>query len=654
MPDWNESLWFSLLAGGALKSAAVLGAAWTIAAVLKRWSAASRRLIWTSAFVALLALPFLSLSLPTLRVPITPALEPATVMFQVTAVDRVGPEHSSDLSKTVATGEAPGTPINWRLLVVLVWAAGSAVSAAQVLAGWIAMWRVRRRARPASIPEIRTLASIAGIDPPKVLETRGAADMPMTFGALHPEIFVPAGFSDWSESRRSAVLLHEISHLRSGDPLTHLLARAALCLYWWNPLAWAAWFRFLKERERAADDFVLEAGARASEYATHLLEIARQVQTPPAIGWAAVAMAWRSQLEDRMLAILDGRTNRKARGRLSAVAACVAAVLIAIPLAALRAQTPSQQIPADVDATIRAAAAQKNHEILENAAKAAEEAQRYDLARTLLDSSLEIRSQSAGAQSVGYAMGLLRIADLERSRGNSAAAASYYEKAVALLGVRPEASTAFIRLGAMALGKKDYVRATNYFEQARIADGSKFAIPTMWLAITRQRQGMIPEAEQLYLQAISAAGPGSPDTATINESFSLFLAEQGRDADSKMYQSRAAEIRRAIGPRVINPEPNTQPLFRVGGGVTPPRLLSKVEPAYTEEARMAKYSGTVVLQVEVWPDGQAHNITVRRGLGLGLDEEAVKAVQKWRFEPGTRDGQQVPIAATLEVNFRLL
>jgi TonB family protein len=206
----------------------------------------------------------------------------------------------------------------------------------------------------------------------------------------------------------------------------------------------------------------------------------------------------------------------------------------------------------------------------------------------------------------------------------------------------------------MALGKKDYVRAVNYFEQARTADGSKFALPTMWLAITRQRMGLIQEAEQLYLQAISAAAPGSPDAATISESYSLFLAEQGRDADSKMYQTRAAEIRRAVGPRVINPEPYNQPLFRVGGGVTPPRLLLKVEPAYTEEARMAKYSGTVVLQVEVWPDGRAHNITVIRGLGLGLDEEAIKAVQKWSFEPGKRDGQPTAVAATLEVNFRLL
>jgi len=95
-------------------------------------------------------------------------------------------------------------------------------------------------------------------------------------------------------------------------------------------------------------------------------------------------------------------------------------------------------------------------------------------------------------------------------------------------------------------------------------------------------------------------------------------------------------------------------VFRVGGGVSAPRLVNKVEPEYSEEARKAKYQGTVVLAVEVWPDGQAHNIRVLRSLGLGLDEKAVQAVQQWKFVPGKKDGQDVKVAATIEVNFRLL
>jgi TonB family protein len=94
--------------------------------------------------------------------------------------------------------------------------------------------------------------------------------------------------------------------------------------------------------------------------------------------------------------------------------------------------------------------------------------------------------------------------------------------------------------------------------------------------------------------------------------------------------------------------------FRVGGGVTAPVVLHKVEPEYSEEARKAKYQGTVLLYIEVDPSGRATNIHVQRSLGLGLDEKAIEAVKQWKFKPGYKDGKPVTVAATIEVNFRLL
>jgi protein TonB len=95
-------------------------------------------------------------------------------------------------------------------------------------------------------------------------------------------------------------------------------------------------------------------------------------------------------------------------------------------------------------------------------------------------------------------------------------------------------------------------------------------------------------------------------------------------------------------------------VFRVGGGVSAPVVLFKVDPEYSEEARKAKYSGTVVLQLVVDAAGKAQNIKVVRSLGLGLDEKAIEAVNKWKFRPGYRNGAPVPVLATIEVNFRLL
>ncbi len=95
-------------------------------------------------------------------------------------------------------------------------------------------------------------------------------------------------------------------------------------------------------------------------------------------------------------------------------------------------------------------------------------------------------------------------------------------------------------------------------------------------------------------------------------------------------------------------------VFRVGGGVSAPQVLYKVDPEYSEEARKAKYSGTVVLQLIVDATGKARDIKVVRSLGLGLDEKAIEAVNKWKFRPGIKNGQPVAVMATIEVNFRLL
>jgi TonB family protein len=83
-------------------------------------------------------------------------------------------------------------------------------------------------------------------------------------------------------------------------------------------------------------------------------------------------------------------------------------------------------------------------------------------------------------------------------------------------------------------------------------------------------------------------------------------------------------------------------------------VLHKVEPEYSEEARKAKWQGTVVLELVVDANGHPRDLRVMRALGLGLDQKAIEAVEKWTFKPGMKDGKPVPVIATIEVNFRLL
>jgi TonB family protein len=88
-------------------------------------------------------------------------------------------------------------------------------------------------------------------------------------------------------------------------------------------------------------------------------------------------------------------------------------------------------------------------------------------------------------------------------------------------------------------------------------------------------------------------------------------------------------------------------------GVTPPVAKFTPEPDFSEEARKAKYQGTVTLSAIIGPDGKPRNLKVVRSLGMGLDEKALEKVRTWLFEPGKRNGQPVSVAMTLEVDFRL-
>jgi len=94
-------------------------------------------------------------------------------------------------------------------------------------------------------------------------------------------------------------------------------------------------------------------------------------------------------------------------------------------------------------------------------------------------------------------------------------------------------------------------------------------------------------------------------------------------------------------------------VYLVGGGVSAPRAIYAPDPEFSDEARKAKYQGTVVLTVVVGADGRAHNIVLQRSLGMGLDERAMDAIRQWRFDPARRDGIPVAVLVNIEVTFRL-
>jgi TonB family protein len=649
MLGWNETTLFAQFAGVALKSAIVFGMAWLAAVALYRRSAAVRHLVWTAAVAAGSALPLLSIGLPALRVP--GRILPEAVFTTNATPAPAAVERSTVAQATHATPTPPSSSRpDWRVWLMLLWAGGSAVALAKMSAGYAVVWRARRSAQ--RFPDANlsnTLSLTLGIRRRVDVLESACGTMPMTFGVLRSAIFMPSDAAEWTEERRRIVLLHELAHVRRRDVWSHWLARTALALYWWNPLAWKCWREFLKERERATDDLVLDSGASASGYASHLLAVASGMSSSSGLGWAAVAMARRSQLEGRLVAILDSGIDRNAPSRAFAAAAAILAGVIVAPLAAVRAQD-NPAVPADVYAAVRIATSQKNYEVLEDAAKAAEKQGKYDTAQQLLQPAVEIRAEKTGTQSTDYAIGLMKLGALDSLRGNSKSAEDFYTRAAQILGDKPEVTPALLYLGKAAIKEKDFERATAYFERAQIADTADAGLALMWMAVTQQKQNNVDEAENFYKTALLRQGQNSNAAVPTMLVYANFLRKQKRADDATDLEARALAVQKA---NAVTPKLGDG-VMRIGGDVSAPKPLIKPEPGYSEDARLAQLAGTVVVSLVVGTDGLAHDIQVVRSLGLGLDERAVAAVGTWTFQPATKDGQPVPVAAIVEVNFRLL
>src|SRR5438552_14702681 len=134
MLGWNEAAWFSIFIGAALKSTVVLGVAWLLAFLLRGRSAAARHLVWTAAATAVLAVPFLLVALPALRINVAAALFPAPAQEIFHATGSSAPDaaagglHSAIAGSALTPLRPAGGRLDWRIWLMLVWAGGSAVA----------------------------------------------------------------------------------------------------------------------------------------------------------------------------------------------------------------------------------------------------------------------------------------------------------------------------------------------------------------------------------------------------------------------------------------------------------------------------------------------------------------------------------------------
>ena len=316
--------------------------------LLHRLSAGARHVVWGAGIILLVALPLLSRIVPW-RIGVIPVVAsavetprheaspaaPARAEPPVVSVDRAP---SAGQGTAAPSGGIALPRVGLGMFAFIVWLAGFAFTLARLALGRRSADRLVAGARPLMGDDWEEPKEIAaarlGLERTPAVMITDALPLPVTTGLRHPVVLLPAEASEWPEARRESVLLHEMAHVRRGDLATHLAARLVCAVWWFHPLAWRALARFRAESERAADDLVLAAGRRASEYAQDLLAVVQSAGRSRA-PVHALAMAQRSDFEGRLLAILEPGASRRGVTPMTAVPLVLAVSIAALPLAAL-------------------------------------------------------------------------------------------------------------------------------------------------------------------------------------------------------------------------------------------------------------------------------------------------------------------------------
>lgn len=366
---------WAMLVDAAWRVTLILSVAWLLTTVLRRQAAAVRHGVWALALLTALAVPAIGGLVPEWRLAILPAaplvagpaaeLAPARHVVQARPLDERARPDRAAMAVPTAREQASGSAsslstqtarqaVDW---LGLIWVTVAAMVIGRYLASVVSVRWVLRDAERVHDPRWRDATDIAAAElglreSPRVLASQSVT-VPFTAGLFRPVVVVPAvAVHHWSDERIRVVLLHELAHVSRRDCLMQALTQIACAAYWFNPLTWVAARRLRSERERACDDLVLAAGLRGSEYAQHLLDIARTASSRRALSAAALAMARPSELEGRLLAILDSRRTSRVSAAGTSWRGVAIAALGAVVLASV--QPVAREIAEGVSDTIAA------------------------------------------------------------------------------------------------------------------------------------------------------------------------------------------------------------------------------------------------------------------------------------------------------------
>ncbi len=349
----------------------ILAIARLLLAVIPRASAATRHLIATAALVGVAAIPVLTLAIPAWNVVVDPGVvrassapppppqsapeartTPAPTQTKTIGVAEEPTRLGSALNLAKATGVVKDeqytavsramnvTRATWKGLIVVALNLVALLMLAQMVLGVIGVWFVTKNAEEVThdeaLLELDNARDSLALGRDVRLLRSSRISVPVLWGFFKPVLLLPADVVTWPVERLRVVLLHELAHLKRFDGISLILTRIAACIFWYHPLAWSLERAGRNDCERACDDLVLGCGTKPSDYADHLLAIARSMPTFDPFRSVTLAMSRKSQLEGRLLSILQPHVVRRFFSGKRVAIACAVVVACLVPISAIR------------------------------------------------------------------------------------------------------------------------------------------------------------------------------------------------------------------------------------------------------------------------------------------------------------------------------
>jgi TonB family protein len=331
----------SLLLEAVVKSSLILLLALAAMPLLRSRSAALRHAVLSAALMCAAIVPLVGRLVPAWHVPIgihsvASRSAPGTdiTVLQSVAVP-AGPD--GEARPGAAERSSGSRPVSLGLLLRSIWIAGALSGIAALLVGCARLRRMSSNSTRVEngpwVDHADVIRLEYGFTRPVVLLQAHRSSLLVTWGIRQPRIILPLAAREWPADRVSIVLAHELAHIRRGDWVALLTAELLRAIYWFNPLFWTVSALLRQESEKACDDAVLNRGVAGSDYATHLVGIARDLRHEG--HWLpAPAITRTSSLERRVHAMLNAGLNRRPVSRAAGIATLAALLAVTVTIAA--------------------------------------------------------------------------------------------------------------------------------------------------------------------------------------------------------------------------------------------------------------------------------------------------------------------------------